>query len=88
MFDNVDMNDFWDSVSEYDHLKLEPFSDEKLRDIEKEIGYKLPESYIALMRVQNGGCPKNKRVGSTVWLIDGISRKRKSLTRTIRLRSL
>lgn len=66
------MNDFWDSGSEYDHLKLESFSDEKLRDIEKEIGYKLPESYIALMRVQNGGCPKNNRVGSTVWLIDGI----------------
>lgn len=72
MFDKIDLNDFWDSSSEYDYLKLEPFSEEKLRAIEKEIGYKLPESYIALLRVQNGGCPKNKRVGNTSWLLEGI----------------
>lgn len=72
MFDNIDLNDFWDSSSECDYLKLEPFSEETLRDLEKEIGYKLPESYIALLRVQNGGCPQNKRVGNTLWLIDGI----------------
>lgn len=72
MFDNINLNDFWDSSSEHDNLKLEPFSEESLRDIEKEIGYKLPESYIALLRIQNGGCPKNKRVGNTSWVIEGI----------------
>ena len=77
MFDHIDLNDFWDSSSESNHHKLEPFSEEELREIQQKIGYKLPESYIALLRVQNGGCPQNTRVGDTGWEIDefyGISK--------------
>lgn len=70
MFDHIDIKDFWYSSSESNHHKLEPFSEEELREIQQKIGYKLPESYIALLRVQNGGCPQNTRVGDTGWEID------------------
>ena len=72
MFDNIDLNDFWDDKKEHEYLKLEPFTEEILRASDKKIGYKYPGSYIALLRVQNGGCPKNTQVGKTAWDIDGI----------------
>ncbi len=33
----------------------EPFTDELLKEIEEELGYKLPSSYVELMREHNGG---------------------------------
>lgn len=72
MYEKIDLNNFWNSDSEYDDLKSEPFSEETLRDIEKDLGYKFPQSYIALMRVQNGGCPENTSVGNTGWVIGSI----------------
>ena len=32
-----------------------PFSDEELKETEKAIGWKLPQSYIELLKIQNGG---------------------------------
>ena len=72
MFDNIDLNDFWDNNEEHEKLNPEPFSEETLRETEEKIGYKYPESYIALMRVQNGGCPQKPRVGDTGWVINEI----------------
>ncbi len=74
MFDNIDLNDFWDNDNNVAYLtsEPEPFSEETLHEIEKEIGYKYPESYITLLRVQNGGCPQKPRVGDTGWVIDEI----------------
>jgi len=72
MYEKIDLNNFWNSDSEYDDLKSEPFSEETLRDIEKDLGYKFPQSYIALMRIQNGGCPENTSVGNTGWVIGSI----------------
>ena len=58
MFEGFDFTDFWDD-KEY-ALKAyvnDPPSDELIADIEKELGYKLPASYIWLMKQHNGGIP-------------------------------
>jgi hypothetical protein len=44
---------FWDRRSEY--LVQEPLTDEAVRAVEEEFGVKLPEAYLALLRIQNGG---------------------------------
>ena len=70
MFENIDPNDFWDEKNE--EYTAESFSEEMLRDIENEPGYKIPKSYIYLMRVRNGGRPKKCRVGKWRHKINGI----------------
>jgi hypothetical protein len=58
-FEDYDFTDFWDD-DEYafeNYVSEEP-SDELVRSIESEIGYKLPDSYIELMRLHNGGMPR------------------------------
>ena len=59
-FEDFDFNDFWDD-SEYalKEYVSEPPTDELIASIEEELGYKLPESYIGLMKQHNGGIPKN-----------------------------
>lgn len=58
--ENID--GFWDAASlEYQlksYIEPPPTSD-MIASVENELGYKLPESYIRLMRTQNGGCPAN-----------------------------
>lgn len=58
-FKDFDFNDFWDD-SDYsikDYIE-EPFTDETVAKIENELGYKLPQSYISLMKMHNGGVVK------------------------------
>lgn len=59
MFDSVDLENFWDD-SEYalENYVSEYPTDEIIRKTEAELGYKLPESYIYLMKQHNGGIPK------------------------------
>ena len=57
-FPELDIDQFWDD----DELALEEYVDETPSDtliasVENELGYKLPESYIALMKHHNGGVP-------------------------------
>ncbi|MDQ0658883.1 SMI1/KNR4 family protein [Paenibacillus sp. W2I17] len=49
---------FW-VQSDYaqDNHVSEPFDEEEILTIEKELGYRLPASYIQLMNTQNGGIP-------------------------------
>ena len=57
-FEDFDWGTFWDD-SEYaleSHLGKEP-TDEEIKEIEDELGYKLPESYIELIKKHNGGIP-------------------------------
>ena len=55
MFENFDFADFWnDDVENMDLIGESP-SDELIAEIEKELGYKLPASYIWLMKQHNGG---------------------------------
>jgi SMI1-KNR4 cell-wall len=45
--------EFWDTRSDY--LVQEPLTDEALRSVEERFGVRLPEAYVALLRIQNGG---------------------------------
>ena len=56
-FEGFDLSDFWEETSNYAKDKyIGPVpTDEMIRSVEEELGYKLPESYIVLMQVQNGG---------------------------------
>lgn len=57
MFENMDFINFWDDrYAENDYLEETP-SDELIMKIEEELGYKLPASYIWLMKQHNGGVP-------------------------------
>lgn len=58
VLEEVEMDDFWDD-SEYalEEYVSEPPTDEMIASIEKELGYKLPASYIAMMKRHNGGIP-------------------------------
>ncbi|UQZ34096.1 glucan biosynthesis protein [Paenibacillus sp. PK3_47] len=58
-FEGMDLADFWDDSSyALEAYVSEPPSDELIASIEEELGYKLPESYIALMKQHNGGAPR------------------------------
>jgi len=55
--EGYDPDTFWEP-SEYadkNHVSP-PFDDAMIAELEQELGYKLPASYINLMRTQNGGC--------------------------------
>ena len=59
-FIGFDLKSFW-SDSEYAKKEYQsaPFDRELIRTLEEELGFKLPDSYIQLMAVQNGGIPVN-----------------------------
>ncbi len=59
-FDTLDFSTFWDESDYYRKNCTEPSpSPELIQSIEEELGYKLPASYIELMKSRNGGAPKN-----------------------------
>ncbi len=57
-FKGFDFSQFWDD-DEYalEEYVSEPPTDELIVEIEQELGYKLPNSYIWLMKQHNGGIP-------------------------------
>jgi len=59
-FSDMSLDDFWED-SEYarEAYQSETPTAELIASIEEELGYKLPSSYIALMKQRNGGVPKN-----------------------------
>lgn len=60
LFAGMDLSQFWDN-SEYalDAYVLAPPTDELIKSVEEELGYKLPASYVELMKQHNGGVPLN-----------------------------
>lgn len=59
MFKNLDLTDFWrDSDYANQHYVGSNPSDDLISQVEQRLGYRLPASYISLIRVQNGGFPK------------------------------
>ncbi|WP_057761591.1 SMI1/KNR4 family protein [Cytobacillus praedii] len=77
LFSDMFLADFWED-SEYarESYQSEPPTDELIDSIEKGLGYKLPSSYIHLMKHQNGGVPKNTSFPTqepTSWAEDHIA---------------
>src|SRR5688572_3788082 len=73
--------DFWDD-SEYGRACNEkegwlsaPVTQRLVTSVEKELGYKLPAAYVALLKTQNGGIPRlrNHRAKPTSWASDHIA---------------
>jgi hypothetical protein len=58
-FENFDFAGFWDddeyALKEY---VSNPASDGQIESIQEELGYKLPGSYVQLMKLHNGGMPR------------------------------
>ena len=77
MFDNFDFTDFWqDTPYALESYVDECPSDELINEIEQELGYKLPDSYIWLMRQHNGGIPAKDccpTKTSTSWASDHVA---------------
>jgi len=75
-FLDFDLSDFW---KESDYARKEyvgpAINDIEVARTERELGYKIPEAYIALMRTQNGGIPKrtsHRTSQPTSWANDHI----------------
>jgi len=77
VFEGFDLEQFWEP-SEYALKEYvgAPLTDDAVATVERELGYKLPASYVELMRYQNGGIPRrtNHRTKErTSWAADHIA---------------
>ena len=77
VFGDFDVSDFWDNgkYAKEEYVGAPP-TDEDVRAVQEELGYKLPESYLELMRCQNGGAPGNathRTQESTSWAEDHVA---------------
>ena len=59
-FKNFDLSNFWSDDEYAKHYQSPPVTNELIEAVENELGFKLPDSYIELMKTSNGGIP-NKR---------------------------
>lgn len=60
VFEDFDFTFFWnDSQHAQKEYIGNPPTDELIASVEQELGYKLPTSYIGLIKQQNGGIPAN-----------------------------
>ncbi|UII31253.1 SMI1/KNR4 family protein [Fulvivirga ulvae] len=70
-------NDFWEDSAYATNKYIGEFPSEELIDsVEKELGYKLPAFYVEMMKLQNGGIPKNTcfpTKESTSWANDHVA---------------
>ena len=73
IFKDFDFLDFWGDNKNPEEVFL---SNELIDSIEKELGYKFPDSYVEFMRYKNGGKPKNDTHSDTVEITElmGIGR--------------
>lgn len=59
-FEGFDLSSFWENDDYYTKEYIEPPpTPAVIAEIEAELGYRLPASYVALMQSQNGGAPVN-----------------------------
>lgn len=59
IWDDFDVAGFWDPSDYAEQEYVEPpVTEEMVAEVERELGYHLPASYVSLMKRQNGGMPK------------------------------
>lgn len=59
MYSNIDFNKLFDNESEFaKKYKLKKLTDNRIKEVEEFLGYKLPKSYIEVLKIQNGGYVK------------------------------
>lgn len=79
MYKNIDFNKLFNNESEfakkYNHGKL---TDNRIKEVEELLEYKLPKSYIELLKVQNGGYINKKYEKCWLTAIYGIGANDKS----------
>src|SRR5262245_59625755 len=76
-FEGFDVRQFW-KPSKYaqEHYVGAPLTDETVAAVERQLGYRLPRSYVELMRFQNGGFPvrtNHRTAEPTSWSHDHIA---------------
>jgi len=76
-FDGMEFADFWDDNPYYARKYTEPSPDDGLiAEVEAELGFRLPDSFIELARIRNGGGVKRNRYPMTTptgWASDHIA---------------
>jgi cell wall assembly regulator SMI1 len=76
-FADFDFVGFWDSAEYYDQEYTDyPATDELVREVEAELGYRLPEAYVALAKRENGGAPTkscHRTLEPTSWAKDHVA---------------
>jgi hypothetical protein len=76
-FLGFDFTNFWRNIEYYDtEYTDDPLTQEKIALVESKLGYKLPQSYIALMTTRNGGAPINnchRTSTRTSWSADHVA---------------
>ena len=62
VFGDLDIAQFWEpsEYAEQEYIDAPP-TDDRVAEVERELAYKLPKSYVELMKYQNGGMPKKTR---------------------------
>jgi hypothetical protein len=77
IFHDFDLSKFWQGSDYAQKSYVEDVpTEDTIRAIENELGYKLPVSYIELMKSQNGGIPKNTcfpTTQATSWAEDHVA---------------
>lgn len=73
LFKNIDLSELFDTKSDYGkEYRFDGLTEEMIGRAERTIGYKLPKSYIELLKVQNGGVIDDKYDESWLSVIYGI----------------
>lgn len=58
---DLDLSAFWeDSEQASEKYELSPPSDDLIESVEEQLVFKLPASYVSLMKIHNGGIPRNR----------------------------
>ncbi|BEL05423.1 hypothetical protein Q0Z83_036140 [Actinoplanes sichuanensis] len=77
MFPGLDLDTFWeDSACADETYSGGHPTDELVSSVEAELGFRLPSSYVALMRMRNGGIPRNTccpAPSRTTWAEDHVA---------------
>ena len=77
VFPDLDLDGFWEDSAYAEETYSGGYpTDELVASVEAELGFRLPASYVALMRMRNGGMPRNTccpAPSRTTWAEDHVA---------------